>query len=184
MPRNYRCTLHKSCIYKTKSYNNTKSLFTQKACFNQHQKGMKKHVLIKKSLWHLYTWYITNTQYTMHNTGIYWIISFISYYIVYMGIYKIYCTVYWFHRNPMLDEATVDVNHQRDRNTVRTTPELCNLKRDSTVRSPKFAVGSKFAVDSRKTRGAGEWGWREVTNWMSQTQAMLCAWVGQGKGLA
>ena len=56
-------------------------------------------------------------------------------------LYSVYAyhTVNRFHWNPMLDETAIDVDYQGDWNTIRAAPQLRNLERHSTVRSPKLA---------------------------------------------
>ena len=51
----------------------------------------------------------------------------------------------------MLDEATVDVDHQRHWDTVGTSPHLCQLKRNSTVRSTKFSFASLLIFNHFET---------------------------------
>ena len=43
------------------------------------------------------------------------------------------CTIDWFHWDSVLDGAAVDVDHKRHRHTSFSTPNLCNLKRNSTI---------------------------------------------------
>ena len=77
-------------------------------------------------------------------------VIYMSYIMLYIIIYMVYNkimndfkihTVNWFDRNPVLDEASVNVDHKRQRDTVWTCPHLCQLEGNSTVRRTELKSG-------------------------------------------